>query len=213
MLEGLKEWALELVNSYGQLGLFVVAFAESSFFPIPPDVLIIALVLPPTNANPFITGLVCTVGSVSGAIAGWVIGRWGGRPILDKLFHPEKVQRVERLYDRYGVSAVLIAAFTPIPYKVFTIASGVFKLNIVGFTVASTIGRGMRFFLVAYLTKWFGEWVIKRLDKAMVIALLGVGIVLGAYWLWRQRQNKLLKSKISRDKSAMPSSDRGNEAF
>lgn len=200
MLEGLKVWALELVNSYGQLGLFTVAFAESSFFPIPPDVLIIALVLPPTNSNPFITGLVCTVGSVSGAIAGWAIGRWGGRPILDRLFRPEKVQQVEKLYDRYGVGAVLIAAFTPIPYKVFTIASGVFRLNMIGFTVASVIGRGARFFLVAYLTKWFGEWVIQRIDKAMVAALVVTGVVLSAYWLWRQRQNKLVKGEILRNR-------------
>ncbi|MCS7186512.1 MAG: DedA family protein [Armatimonadetes bacterium] len=197
LLEGLKAWALELVKSYGQFGLFVVAFAESSFFPIPPDVLIIALVLPPTDANPFITGLVCTVGSVSGAIAGWLIGRWGGRPILDRLFHPEKVQQVEKLYDRYGVSAVLIAAFTPIPYKVFTIASGVFRLNIISFTVASVIGRGMRFFLVAYLTKWFGGWVIQRLDKAMLAVLVVVGVALGAYWIYRKRQNKLVKDKIA----------------
>ena len=199
MFENLKAWALELVKNYGQLGLFTVAFAESSFFPIPPDVLIIALVMPPTNANPFITGLVCTVGSVSGAIAGWFIGRWGGRPILDKLFQSEKIQQVERLYDRYGVWAVLIAAFTPIPYKVFTIASGVFRLNIVGFTVASVIGRGARFFLVAYLTKWFGEWVIQRLDKVTMVAMVVVGVVLGAYWLWRQRQNKLVKGKTPRD--------------
>jgi len=199
LFENLKAWALELVKNYGQLGLFTVAFAESSFFPIPPDVLIIALVMPPTNANPFITGLVCTVGSVSGAIAGWFIGRWGGRPILDKLFQSEKIQQVERLYDRYGVWAVLIAAFTPIPYKVFTIASGVFRLNIVGFTVASVIGRGARFFLVAYLTKWFGEWVIQRLDKVTMVAMVVVGVVLGAYWLWRQRQNKLVKGKTPRD--------------
>jgi len=196
LLEGLKEWALELVSNYGQAGLFLVAFAESSFFPIPPDVLIIALVLPPTNASPFVTGLVCTVGSVSGAIAGWLIGRWGGRPILDKLFQPEKVRQVEKLYDRYGVGAVLVAAFTPIPYKVFTIASGVFRLNIVGFTVASVIGRGARFFLVAYLTRWFGGWIVQRLDKAMVAVLVAVGMALGAYWLWRQRQNKLVKGKM-----------------
>lgn len=197
MLEGLKEWAFQLVNSYGQIGLFAVAFAESSFFPIPPDVLVIALVLPPTNANPFLTASVCTIGSVAGAVAGWLIGKWGGRPILDRLFNPEKVQQVEKLYDRYGVAAVLIAAFTPIPYKVFTIASGVFKLNILGFVGASIVGRGARFFLVAYLTQRFGEWVIQRLDKVTMLALVLVGLVLSAYWLWRKRQNKLVKGEIS----------------
>ena len=107
-------------------------------------------------------------------------------------------RQVERLYNRYGVSAVLIAAFTPIPYKVFTIASGVFRLNIFGFIVASVIGRGARFFLVAYLTKWFGGWVIQRLDKAMMAALVLAVVVAGAYWLWRQRQNKLVKRQLTR---------------
>ncbi len=193
LLEGLKDWAFQLVNNYGQIGLFVVAFAESSFFPIPPDVLVIALVLPPTNASPFVTASVCTVGSVAGAVAGWLIGKWGGRPILDRLFNLEKVQQVERLYDRYGVAAVLIAAFTPIPYKVFTIASGVFRLNIFGFVGASMIGRGARFFMVAYLTSWFGEWVIKRLDKAMIVVIALVGLALGAHWLMRKRKNRAVK--------------------
>lgn len=185
LLEGLKEWALEIVRQYGQWGLFVVAFAESFFFPIPPDVLIVALVMPPTNADPLLTGIVGTVGSVSGAWAGWAIGRWGGRPILERLFAPEKVQGVEQLYDRYGVWAVFIAAFTPIPYKVFTIASGVLRLHLLGFTVASIIGRGARFFLVAYLTRWFGEWVLQRLDKAMWVALLLFGLAFAGYWLYR----------------------------
>ncbi|MCS7193195.1 MAG: DedA family protein [Armatimonadetes bacterium] len=201
MLEGLKEWAIQIVNSYGQAGLFIVAFAESSFFPIPPDVLVIALVMPPINASPFITAFVCTFGSVVGAIGGWFIGRWGGRPILDRLFNREKVQQVERLYDRYGVAAVLIAAFTPIPYKVFTIASGVFKLSILGFIVASVIGRGARFFMVAYLTDWFGEWVIQMLDKMMVLVLALGGLTALAYWLWLKWRSKLLKREnaIKRD--------------
>lgn len=194
LLEGLKDWAFQLVNNYGQIGLFIVAFAESSFFPIPPDVLVIALVLPPINTSPFVTAFVCTIGSVSGAIAGWLIGKWGGRPILDRLFNPEKVQQVEHLYDRYGVAAVLIAAFTPIPYKVFTIASGVFRLNILGFVGASVVGRGARFFMVAYLTDWFGEWVIQRLDKAMIAVIVLVGLAIGLHWLVRSRKNKMVKS-------------------
>lgn len=194
LFETLKEWAFQLVNSYGQIGLFVIAFAESSFFPIPPDVLVIALVMPPTDASPFITATICTVGSVAGAVGGWLIGKWGGRPILDKLFDPEKVRQVEKLYDRYGVAAVFIAAFTPIPYKVFTIASGVFRLNLLGFIGASVIGRGARFFLVAYLTDWFGEWVVKRLDKVMIIALVLLAIAATIYWFVRARKNKALKS-------------------
>ncbi len=181
-----------LVQIYGQWGLFGIAFAESSFFPIPPDVLVIALVMPPTNANPFLTGLVCTFGSVAGAVAGWCIGRWGGRPLLDRMFRQEKVIKVEALYDRYGVWAVLVAAFTPIPYKVFTIASGVFRLNLVGFIVTSLIGRGARFFLVAYLTKALGQWVIQRLDQGMIWGLLALAVSGGLYLLWRRRAAKTL---------------------
>ncbi len=185
---------MELVRVYGQWGLFAVAFAESSFFPVPPDVLIVALVLPPISQSPLVTGIVCTVGSVSGAVAGWAIGRWGGRPILDRLFQPQKVQQVERLYEHYGVAAVLIAAFTPIPYKVFTIASGVFRLNVVWFVLASIVGRGARFLLVAYLTKWFGAWVLRRLDQVMLLGLAVLGIFGGIYGLyWWQRRKALAR--------------------
>ncbi len=191
MLDGLKTWTLTLVQQYGQLGLFLIAFAESSFFPIPPDVLIVALVLPPMNHDPLLTSIVCTAGSVAGAVAGWGIGRWGGRPLLNRLFQAEKVQRVEQMYDRYGVWAVLLAAFTPIPYKVFTIASGVFRLGLVGFIGVSVIGRGARFILVAFLTKWFGPWVLQSLDKAMVLLLALMGAAGAAYGLYRWRQQKV----------------------
>ena len=126
----LKEWAFGLIQQYGMAGLFGVAFIESSFFPVPPDVLVIALLLTPDAPSPFWVATVCTVGSVLGAGFGWIVGAYGGYPLMHRLFKEEKVRAVERLYNRYGVYTIFIAAFTPIPYKVFTIASGVFRYNV-----------------------------------------------------------------------------------
>ncbi|MFQ3610608.1 MAG: YqaA family protein, partial [Fimbriimonadales bacterium] len=146
-MQALKEWAFNIVQSYGLGGLFGVAFIESSFFPVPPDVLLIGILLAPNPPSPFLVALVCTVGSVLGAGLGWIVGAYGGYPLLHRLFKEEKVRAVERMYQRYGLYAILIAAFTPIPYKVFTIASGVFRYNIVAMMLASVVGRGARFFL------------------------------------------------------------------
>lgn len=197
-MKDLQLWAEQIVAVYGGMGLFAIAFIESSFFPIPPDVLLIALVL--QEQRPIWLAFICTIGSVIGAMGGYVLGLWGGRPLLFRLFARDKVERVEALYDRYGVCAVLIAAFTPIPYKVFTIASGVFRLNLAGFIGVSIIGRGARFFLVAILTTLMGETVkvwLKRLDVAslLVIALVGLGLGIFAC-LWRAKK----LTQVSKDK-------------
>lgn len=187
-MEALKEWAFSLVETYGLWGLFGVAFIESSFFPVPPDVILIGIILTPQAPHTAWIATVCTVGSVLGAILGWVIGAYGGYPLLHRWFSEQKVQRVEQMYNRYGVYAVLVAAFTPIPYKVFTIASGVFRFNLWAMLAASVVGRGARFFLVAYLTQWFGKEVLKRLDLGMAVVLL-LGVLSGSvYLLWRYRR-------------------------
>ena len=124
--------------------LFALAFAESSFFPIPPDVLLIALgVTRPEMAVYF--GLVCSLGSVLGGGAGYAIGYWGGYPVLRKLFDHEKVAAVQRLYDRYNAWATGIAGLTPIPYKVFTIGGGAFRIDFKVFMLASAVARSLRF--------------------------------------------------------------------
>ena len=187
-MHSLFQWAMQMVEAYGLTGLFVVAFIESSFFPVPPDVLMIGLVLTPNAPSASLVATVCTVGSVLGAVLGWVIGAYGGYPLVHRMFGEEKVQRVEQLYNRCGVYAVFIAAFTPIPYKVFTIASGVFRFNIVAMMLASVVGRGMRFFLVAYLSQWFGREILKRLDVAMVVLLLAMAAAGFGYAYWRNRK-------------------------
>jgi membrane protein YqaA with SNARE-associated domain len=91
----LKDWAFGLIQQYGLAGLFGVAFIESSFFPVPPDVLLIALLLAPDAPSPFWVATVCTIGSVLGAGFGWIVGAYGGYPLMHRLFKEEKVQAVE----------------------------------------------------------------------------------------------------------------------
>ncbi|GIV07067.1 MAG: cytochrome b561 [Fimbriimonadales bacterium] len=190
-MQALKEWALGVINQYGLAGLFGVAFIESSFFPVPPDVLVIALLLAPDAPSPFWVAAICTLGSVLGAGFGWIVGAYGGYPLLHRLFKEEKVQAVERLYNRYGVYTIFVAAFTPIPYKVFTIASGVFRYNIWVMMGVSVIGRGARFFIVAYLVYWFGEAVLKQFDRVLLVGTAWCLLAAGVYVYYRTRYSKV----------------------
>ncbi|HID06047.1 MAG TPA: DedA family protein [Armatimonadetes bacterium] len=195
-MQGLQEWAWHLVDVYGLWGMLIVAFIESSFFPVPPDVLLIVLVgrLP---QGALLYAIVCTLGSVLGAILGYAIGWLGGRPLLLRLFRNDKVAQAEALYGQYGVWAVFIAAFTPIPFKVFTISSGVFRLTILGFVIASTIGRGLRFFLVAYATRFLGEAFLKRFDAISIAVVAFLGIIITGVWLFHRRRQRLQFATVS----------------
>jgi len=184
-IHDLGQWVLHWAQTpYSVYALFLIAFAESSFFPIPPDVLLIAMsILDPHRA--FAYALVCTLGSVAGAVFGFLLGIKGGRPLLLRLFGLEKILLVEKYYQKWDVWAVAIAAFTPIPYKVFTISAGVFELNFKRFLLASTVGRSGRFFLVALAIYLFGP-AIKQLLASylnlftvafMVLLLLGFWVI------------------------------------
>ena len=159
--------------------LFALAFAESSFFPIPPDVLLIALaVADPDKALWY--GLVCTVASVAGGALGYVIGLYGGRPLLYRFFNDNKVAAVERLYGRYNAWATGVAGLTPIPYKVFTIGGGAFKIDFRIFMLASAASRGLRFMAEGVLLYFFGAAVrdflydqFNWLSSAFVVLLVG----------------------------------------
>jgi len=163
--------------------LFAVAFAESSFFPIPPDVLLITLgVADPDKALWY--GLVCSVGSVLGGGLGYLIGLIGGRPLLYRFFSATRIQAVEALYDRYNAWATGIAGLTPIPYKVFTVGGGAFKINFRVFMLASVISRTGRFMAEGVLLYFFGAPIkdflysqFNWLSIAFVVLLVG-GFVL-----------------------------------
>lgn len=187
----LYDWVLSWASTpYGGAALVVLSFAESSFFPIPPDVLLIALCLG-NRGRWLYFATICTVASVLGGLTGYAIG-WGFWHAVDQLFFtyvpgftPEQFAKVQGLYEEWNFWVVFIAAFTPIPYKVITVSAGVFGINIVMFTIASTVGRAARFFIVAYLLHRFGEPIHAFIEKrfnlltvVFVILLLGGFLVL-----------------------------------
>ncbi len=163
------DWTISWADKPGGgWALFFIALAESSFFPIPPDVLLIALCVGAAG-RAFRFALICSVGSVLGGVLGYGIGYWGyetiGEPIV-KLYHGEAVmEKIKLWYDQYGFWGTLAAAITPIPYKVFTIASGVFKFSFGEFLLASILGRSFRFFCVAAFFYHFGERVRGYVEK------------------------------------------------
>lgn len=144
-----------------------LSFAESSFFPVPPDVMLAPMALAkPERAMQY--ALLTTLASVAGGILGYVLGVFFFE-LIEPLLHDSgywpKFEQAQRWFDSYGFWAILIAGFSPIPYKVFTIAAGAMAMLFLPFVIASIIGRGLRFYLVALLMKWGGEPMEKRLHS------------------------------------------------
>lgn len=176
-LRDLVQWTVSWADTpYGGVALFAIAFAESSFFPVPPDVLMIPLALAQT-AKALLFAAVATAGSTLGGIFGFLIGDKGGRPLLQRLFKAEKVALVQGYYQRYDVWAVGLAGFTPIPYKLFSISAGAFGLDFKRFVLASIAGRGGRFFLVGLVIMVFGEPVKAFLDTYFELAVIAFAVL------------------------------------
>ncbi len=177
-LRELVAWTTGWADSpFGAVALFAIALAESSFFPVPPDVLMIPLALGDT-AQALFFAAVATAGSTVGGILGYFIGAKGGRPLLQRFFKPDKVAMVQNQYRRHDVWAVGLAGFTPIPYKLFSISAGVFGLDLKRFILASTLGRGGRFFLVGLTIILFGESVKAFLENYFDLAVIGFSVML-----------------------------------
>ncbi len=184
MIRRLYDWTLHWSESPHSLtALFILAFVESSFFIIPPDVLLIALCAGSPKRS-FQFALICAVGSVLGGLMGYWIGyalfESVGMGILQTLHLEQAFEVVSQKYQDHAGLAIFAAAFTPIPYKVFTIAAGVFKISIATFFLASITGRSLRFFLVALTLFWFGPVIREKIEKhfnafTIVFTLLLVG--------------------------------------
>ncbi len=175
-LKRLYNWVLHWAETpYGTPALFVISFAESSFFPIPPDVLQIALSVSKPKRS-FYYAAVSAVASVLGGIAGWLIG-WALWSAVSEVFFSvvpgfshENFEFVQKKYDDNAFLAIFTAAFTPIPYKVFTIAAGVFHISLATLIAASVVGRSARFFSVATLIYAFGPQVKTLIEKYFELA-------------------------------------------
>ncbi len=159
-LRALYDWAMaQAEQPYALWMLALIAFVESSVFPIPPDVLLIPMVLA-TPRRAWLFAAVCTVASVLGGMLGYAIGALlfeaVGRPILEFYGYLERFTEFRAAYNDWGAWIVFGAGLTPFPYKVITIASGVTGLDLTTFTIASVLARGGRFFAVAALLWWFG---------------------------------------------------------
>ena len=196
-------------QSLGTLGLALNSFIESFFLVPPPDFLLIAMDLAkPERALYY--ALICTIASAFGGMVGYWIGKFGGRPvfiwILTALSRKkdgvqkrkqlknalQKFNEVETLYNKWGVQAVFFAAFTPIPYKVFTIASGILNMNLVAFTLSSIIGRGMRFFIVSIVLMLFGEKIKDHLE----LIILGATLVIVVFFIILYKKRHSISKKV-----------------
>jgi len=168
-LRRLYHWVLGWADRPGGTwALFGIAFAEASFFPIPPDVLLIPLALGRVRRSLWFA-LVCTAGSVLGAIGGYAIGAFLfasiGRPILELYDGVDQFAHLGQLFDENLLLTLGTAGFTPIPFKVFTIAAGAFGVSFPAFVAISALSRGARFFLVAGLIRLFGEPIRKFIER------------------------------------------------
>ncbi|MBT9437647.1 MAG: DedA family protein [Desulfobacterales bacterium] len=184
MLRRLYSWVLHWAETpYGSWALFLLALSESSFFPVPPDVLLIALAVSIPKKS-FKYALICTAGSLIGGCLGYLIG-WQfmitvGEKIIQFYGLTHKMQYIKDLYMQYDAWAIGIAGFTPIPYKVFTISAGAFDINFTVFIIASAISRAARFFLVAWLIYLFGPKIKTFIDKYFNILAITFVVLLVA---------------------------------
>lgn len=186
----LYDWVLSWAHSrHSTWALFLMSFAESSFFPIPPDVLLGPLCLGNRRKSLWFA-TVTTIASVLGAVLGYAIGYWLWEGLREFIyayvpgFSPEQFARVETWYERWGVWVLFAAAFTPIPFKVFTIAGGVFHQPLLLFILVSVVGRGLRFYMVAGLFYWIGPRAVPFIDRYFNwLCVLFVALLVGGFML------------------------------
>jgi membrane protein YqaA with SNARE-associated domain len=185
MFKRLYHWTLSLAESpRATWALGGIAFAESSFFPIPPDVILVPMSLARPKRAWFYAGL-CTICSVAGGIVGYGIGLLlldtVGKWLIDLYGYAARMEDLQHSFDTYGAAVILLKGLTPIPYKLVTIVSGMMKYNFPLFVLLSIITRGARFFLLAGILNKFGEPIKRAMEKhfALFMILICVAIVGG----------------------------------
>jgi membrane protein YqaA with SNARE-associated domain len=188
MLRRLYDWTMSLAARTGAAwALAIVAFIESSVFPIPPDVLQIPMVLARRDrawAYAAIATVASVLGGVAGYLIGWLVFDTVGRPLLDFYGYGAKFDDFAARYNHWGAWIVFIAGVTPFPYKVITIASGATGLPMPVFMVASVAARGLRFFVVSALLYWFGPPIRAFIERYLgLLAIVFVVLLLGGFAL------------------------------
>lgn len=188
MIRGLYDWTISLAaGKHALWALAVVAFVESSFFPIPPDVLMIPMIIA-TPQRAFLIAGVAMVSSVLGGIFGYAIGAFAfeqvGQPILESLGKADSMAAFNEKFNEHGVVAVFVAGLTPFPYKVITIMSGWTGLPFWAFMATSFVARGGRFFLVAWLLHRYGEPIRYFIEKRLgLVTALFVALLVGGFYV------------------------------
>lgn len=195
MIKRLYDWVLSWSDSrWGWVALLFIALFEASWFPLPPDILLIALCLGAVKKS-FRFASICLAGSIIGAMIGYSIGHFlwttpAGEPtaiatfFFNHIFSVEGFNNVAALFDKYNFWIVFTAGFTPLPYKLFTIAGGLFDINFVMFIIASIVSRGLRFFLIAWLIWRFGAPIKAFIDKYFnLLATLFTVLLIGCFAL------------------------------
>ena len=186
MMRNIYNWMMRMAGDRrAPHALFWVSFAESSFFPIPPDVMLVPMILA-QRSKAWAYALLATVASVVGGIAGYAIGYFFmdtvGASILQFYGKAAGFEAFKQMFNEWGVWILIIKGMTPIPYKVLTITAGVTHMSFVPFILASIVARSMRFFLVAALLYWFGEPIREFIEKRLtLVTTVGVVLLVGGF--------------------------------
>ena len=188
MLDTVKEF----FKQYGTTGLFFNAFFDGFILPLPPDFLLSTLTIQ-NISNPTMLAMICSLGSVIGGCIGYCIGRFGGRKIVDKIF-PNLIfiDKAEILFKKFGVWAIVIDAFTPIPYKALTLGSGLMRFNPILFACVSFPIRSLRYILVAHTASFIGEQLRAEFERTILLVAIVLVVIVGLGFFIK---NKLVNSK------------------
>jgi undecaprenyl-diphosphatase len=189
---GWKEWVIDAFDIFGPASLAAVSFTEAIIQPLPPDVLYLPMLVDVMGDIPAVVWLwlVITISSVLGSIVGyWIGGRWGD-PLMQRFAKPEHISKLKLLSEKYGTIGIFIAAFSPIPYKVFGWIAGMSEMDRTSFIAAGLAGRGLRFGIEALLIGLYGQQALNALfwfldnEILLAIGLIAMAIVAWFAWTW-----------------------------